>query len=102
MQLVPKTGRWMGAKNLMNPAENLAAGAKYLKYLNERFDGDQTKVLAAYNSGEGNVRKFGGVPPFRETQQYVKKVMNSKDDFHDQVNGKLAESISDASLAMSR
>lgn len=102
MQLVPKTGRWMGAKNLMNPAENVAAGAKYLKYLNDRFDGDQTKVLAAYNSGEGNVRRFGGVPPFRETEQYVKKVMDSKDDFHDQVRGKLAETISDASTSLGR
>ncbi len=51
MQLVPRTGRWMGARDLTNPAQNIAAGAKYLKYLNERFDGNETKVIAAYNAG---------------------------------------------------
>ncbi|HVT44222.1 MAG TPA: lytic transglycosylase domain-containing protein [Thermoanaerobaculia bacterium] len=93
MQLVPRTGRWMGAKDLMNPAQNIRAGAKYLKYLNERFDGDQQKVLAAYNAGEGNVRKFGGIPPFRETQNYVAKVLDLERDFQDQVTGKVAETI---------
>ncbi len=57
MQLVPRTGKWMGARNLMNPAENVAAGAKYLKYLEKRFDGDRRKIIAAYNAGEGNVRR---------------------------------------------
>ena len=76
MQLVPRTGRWMGARDLTNPAQNIAAGAKYLKYLNERFDGNETKIIAAYNAGEGNVKRFGGVPPFRETRNYVTKVKN--------------------------
>lgn len=76
MQLMPKTGRWMGAKNLYNPEQNVDAGAKYLKYLNERFDGNLTKTIAAYNAGEGNVRRYNGVPPFRETRSYVKKVMS--------------------------
>jgi hypothetical protein len=76
MQLMPKTGRWMGAKNLYNPEQNVDAGAKYLSYLNERFDGNLTKTIAAYNAGEGNVRRYNGVPPFRETRSYVKKVMS--------------------------
>ena len=87
MQLVPKTGRWMGARNLMNPAENIQAGTKYLKYLNDRFEGDQQKVIAAYNAGEGNVRRFGGVPPFRETRQYVTKVRSFQSDLQDQMRG---------------
>ena len=85
MQLVPKTGRWMGARNLMNPVENIRAGAKYLKYLHEKFNGNETKVIAAYNAGEGNVRRFGGVPPFRETQNYVKNVRGFEQDYHDRV-----------------
>jgi soluble lytic murein transglycosylase-like protein len=85
MQLVPKTGRWMGAHNLMNPVENIQAGAKYLKYLHEQFNGNETNVIAAYNAGEGNVRRFGGVPPFRETQNYVKNVRSFEEDYHDRV-----------------
>jgi soluble lytic murein transglycosylase-like protein len=81
MQLVPKTARWMGAKNPMNPVENIKAGTKYLRYLNERFDGNQTKVIAAYNAGEGNVRRFGGVPPFRETRNYVRRVRTYEREF---------------------
>lgn len=76
MQLMPKTGRWMGARNLYNAEQNVDAGAKYLKYLNQRFDGNLTKTIAAYNAGEGNVRRYNGVPPFRETRSYVKKVMS--------------------------
>ena len=76
MQLMPKTGRWLGASNLYNAEQNVDAGAKYLKYLNRRFDGNLTKTIAAYNAGEGNVRRYNGVPPFRETRSYVKKVMS--------------------------
>lgn len=75
MQLMPKTGRWMGATNLYNAEQNVDAGAKYLSYLNQRFDGNLTKMIAAYNAGEGNVRRYNGVPPFRETRSYVKRVM---------------------------
>ncbi|MEO8217674.1 MAG: lytic transglycosylase domain-containing protein, partial [Acidobacteriota bacterium] len=91
MQLVPKTGRWMGARNLMNPAENVKAGAKYLKYLTERFEGNQEQAIAAYNAGEGTVRKFQGIPPYRETQNYVQRVQESQQDFHEQVTGRIAE-----------
>ncbi|MDQ3280669.1 MAG: lytic transglycosylase domain-containing protein [Acidobacteriota bacterium] len=90
MQLVPKTGRWMGARDLTNPAQNIAAGAKYLKYLHGRFDGNETKVIAAYNAGEGNVKRFGGVPPFRETRNYVAKVRGFEKDFHNRVSSRAA------------
>src|SRR6185295_6327741 len=62
MQLRPRTGRWMGARDLTNPAQNITAGTKYLKYLHERFGGDEARAIAAYNAGEGNVQRFGGVP----------------------------------------
>lgn len=74
MQLMPRTGRWMGARNLYDPEQNIDAGVKYIKYLEKRFDGDLTKIIAAYNAGEGNVQRYRGVPPFRETRTYVKKV----------------------------
>jgi soluble lytic murein transglycosylase-like protein len=77
MQLMPRTGRWMGAKNLYDPEQNVEAGTKYLRYLNKRFDGNLKKTIAAYNAGEGNVRRYKGVPPFRETRSYVKKVMTT-------------------------
>jgi len=75
MQIMPRTGRWMGADNLYDPEQNVEAGAKYLQYLSRRFNGDQKKIIAAYNAGEGNVKRYGGVPPFRETRQYVSRVM---------------------------
>lgn len=98
MQMLPKTGRWMGASDLTNPTQNVQAGAKYLRYLNNRFDGDQTKVIAAYNAGEGNVRKFHGVPPFSETRKYVERVLGHQQDFQDQFEGKVAEQMASASL----
>lgn len=79
MQLMPRTGRWMGARDLYDPEQNVDAGVKYIKYLNRRFNGDLKKTIAAYNGGEGNVMRYRGVPPFRETRQYVKKVMKNYD-----------------------
>jgi hypothetical protein len=79
MQLMPRTGRWMGARDLYNPEQNVDAGVKYIKYLDKRFNGDLKKIIAAYNGGEGNVMRYRGVPPFRETRQYVKKVMKNYD-----------------------
>jgi soluble lytic murein transglycosylase-like protein len=76
MQLMPRTGRWLGARNLYDPNQNVDAGTKYLSYLTQRFDGNLKKTIAAYNAGEGNVRRYRGVPPFRETRSYVKQVMS--------------------------
>ncbi len=76
MQLMPRTGRWLGAGNLYDPEQNVEAGTKYLSYLNQRFDGNLKNTIAAYNAGEGNVRRYQGIPPFRETRSYVKKVLS--------------------------
>jgi soluble lytic murein transglycosylase-like protein len=91
MQLVPRTGRWLGARDLTNPAQNIMAGTKYLKYLSERFNGNQEKIIAAYNAGEGNVRRFGGVPPFRETRSYVQKVRSFQRDLGSRMESHVAE-----------
>jgi soluble lytic murein transglycosylase-like protein len=79
MQLMPRTGRWMGARDLYDPEQNIDAGVKYIAYLDRRFNGDLKKIIAAYNGGEGNVKRYKGIPPFRETRQYVKKVMKNYD-----------------------
>lgn len=79
MQLMPRTGRWMGARDLYDPEQNIDAGVKYIKYLDKIFKGDLKKTIAAYNAGEGNVRRYRGIPPFRETRQYVKKVLKNYD-----------------------
>jgi hypothetical protein len=79
MQLMPRTGRWMGASNLYDAEQNIDAGVKYIKYLQQRFDGNLKKTIAAYNAGEGNVMRYKGIPPFRETRHYVKKVLSNYD-----------------------
>jgi hypothetical protein len=91
MQLVPRTGRWMGARDLTNPVQNIAAGTKYLKYLHERFDGNETKMIAAYNAGEGNVKRFGGVPPFKETRKYLTKVRGYEQEYLNRVDNRIAD-----------
>ncbi len=73
MQIVPSTGHLFGAHDLFDPEQNIVAGTKYLKYLLDRF-GNLHMALAAYNAGEGNIEKFGGVPPFPETRNYVQRV----------------------------
>jgi len=91
MQLVPSTGRWLGADNLDDPAQNIQAGAKYLRYLTDRFDGDQQMAIAAYNAGEGNVRRFNGMPPFQETKNYVRRVRAFQHDLGVRVDSQNAE-----------
>lgn len=76
MQLIDSTATAMGVQDVWNPGENIYGGSKYLKQLLERFDGDQSLALASYNAGPGAVQKHGGIPPYAETQQYVKRVMS--------------------------
>lgn len=92
MQIVPETGRLMGADDLFNPVDNITAGTKYLRYLSDRFP-DQRMALAAYNAGEGNVEKFGGIPPFAETQNYLRKVSARMHHYQQRVRGTYLASV---------
>jgi len=75
MQLMPATAKRFGVKDVFDPAENVQGGVKYLRQLLDRYDGDRRLALAAYNAGEGAVDRFGGVPPYRETQDYVDRIV---------------------------
>jgi hypothetical protein len=77
MQLMPGTARAMGAENTLDPEQNILAGTKYLRQLMDKYDENIHYTLAAYNAGPGNVDKYGGIPPFKETQNYVRKVASS-------------------------
>jgi len=74
MQLMPDTARALGVRDAFNPEYNIDGGVRYFKQLADKFDGNIELALAAYNAGMGTVRKYKGVPPFKATQRYVKKV----------------------------
>ena len=80
MQLMPSTASSLGVSDPFDARQNILGGAKYLKTQLERFGGDVSLALAAYNAGPGSVEKYGGVPPYAETQNYVKKVVSYMDD----------------------
>lgn len=84
MQIIPTTGRLFGADDLFNPEANVATGAKYLRYLLDRFENERV-ALAAYNAGEGNVAKFNGVPPFPETLNYIHRVNERTREYRDRI-----------------
>lgn len=75
MQLMPATARRFKVRNAWSPSENIEGAAKYIAWLTKRFNGRIEHVVAGYNAGEGNVDKYGGIPPFKETRNYVKKVL---------------------------
>ncbi|MEA1936253.1 MAG: lytic transglycosylase domain-containing protein [Thermodesulfobacteriota bacterium] len=74
MQLMPQTARALGVVDIFDPEHNINAGVRYFKRLMNRFDGDTRLALAAYNAGSRKVRQYQGVPPFRATKHYIKKV----------------------------
>jgi soluble lytic murein transglycosylase-like protein len=74
MQLMPRTAKWLGVKDSFNPEHNINAGVRYFRKLLNQF-GDVTLALAAYNAGGRNVRKYNGVPPYKATRYYIKKVL---------------------------
>ena len=74
MQLIPATAQRFGVQDPFDARQNVAGGVQYLAWLHDRFDGQLDKVLAAYNAGEGAVDRYGGIPPYPETRNYVRKV----------------------------
>jgi Transglycosylase SLT domain len=74
MQLMPATAERFGVRNSFDPEQNIYAGTKYLRWLLDKFDGNADLAVAGYNAGEGNIKKYQGVPPFRETVNYINRI----------------------------
>lgn len=82
MQLMPPTAKRFGCMDAHDPASNIEAGTKYLRWLLKRFNGNVSLALAGYNAGEGAVDKYDGVPPYKETQNYVRIITGRYGKFH--------------------
>src|SRR4029077_18999062 len=76
MQLMPDTAERMQVRDIFDPRENIFGGVRYLRILANLFNGDLQLTLAGYNAGEGAVTKYGGIPPYAETQDYVVRVLD--------------------------
>jgi soluble lytic murein transglycosylase-like protein len=82
MQLMPETAASLGVRDAYDPAQNVAGGTRYLRGLLDRFGGDKRLAIAAYNAGPGAVEKYGDIPPYRETRNYVQNVLASFDKYN--------------------
>jgi soluble lytic murein transglycosylase-like protein len=89
MQLMPATARRFGVTQIYDPQQNIDAGVRYMRWLLDTFNGDVVLALAGYNAGEGAVMKYGGnVPPYRETQEYVRRITSRYNQISD---GRIAQ-----------
>jgi len=95
MQLIPGTARRFGVDNSFDPKQNIDAGVRYLKYLQDMFEDDRL-TLAAYNAGEGAVVKHQWIPPYRETQEYVRRVGQKYEDLKKKAGGEAGSGPVDA------
>lgn len=95
MQIVPGTAEFLGIDDPFDPEENIAAGTRYFRSLLRRF-GDEKIALAAYNAGPTNVARFGGVPPFPETQSYIEKVNRRHNRYRERVKTSYATAVGSA------
>ena len=86
MQIMPATATSLGVEDPYDPEDNVNGGVKYLKWLLNQFDGDMMLAVAAYNAGRTNVQKYQGVPPYKDTQYYVKKVFEYYEHYQGNVN----------------
>ncbi len=89
MQLMPGTAKALSVKNVFNPENNITGGARHLKYLLNKCSGNLDLALAAYNAGMNNVNKYNGVPPYRETLNYIKRVRQYKEYYELAMNNSI-------------
>lgn len=99
MQLMPNTALSMGVLDAFDPRQNVLGGTRYLRLLANRFNGDLVLTVAAYNAGEGAIKRYNGVPPYQETRRYVKRVLHHYYAFRNQNEITLADASDAAERA---